>query len=383
VKPMKIALLCPDLLHAPHSGIPMVSRQALRMLSQRAAAARSPFEIEVWALHDREATAEELTRALGLPVTPQSFRAFHGSRLAMLAAAAAARGEIDLIFTTHIALGPVARLLRGPATRLVQFIHGIECWRSLPLHHRAGLEATDALFSNSHFTLERFLDFNPEHRRIPARVCWLGAPLDHVADSDAAQAPGEVPSALIVGRICGEERYKGHEELIAIWGQVRRSCPGARLDIVGDGNARTTLEARARNLGLLHDDAIRFWGRVPEDVLRARYREASVFAMPSRGEGFGLVYLEAMAFGRPCIASLDDAAREVVVDGETGLLVRYGDREGLARTLIELFTSPGKRETLGQAGRARVRDCFTEAHFGARLWEALVSVSPSLSQGQA
>jgi phosphatidylinositol alpha-1,6-mannosyltransferase len=377
---MKLVLLLPDLLDAPHSGIPTVGRQALRELERRASDARVPLEIEVWALHDRDATAADLARTLGLVAPPRRYRAFGGSRLGMLAAAAATRARADLVFTTHIALGPVARLLRGPGTRLVQFIHGIECWRPLPAHHRAGLAVTDAILSNSAFTLARFTDYNPAIRAIPSRVCWLGAPADRTAieEEPPPRPDGRGLSALIVGRMCGEERYKGHEELIAVWGQVRRACPEARLDVVGDGNARPALEAQARRLGLVDTGAVRFWGRVSDAELRERYRAAKVFAMPSRGEGFGLVYLEAMAFGLPCVASLDDAAREVIADGETGLLVRYGDREGLARALVDLFTDEEKRARLGRAGRARVQAHFTEAHFGARLWEALGDFAPAL-----
>jgi len=93
--------------------------------------------------------------------------------------------------------------------------------------------------------------------------------------------------------------------------------------------------------------------------------------MPSRGEGFGLVYLEAMAFGKPCLASLDDAAPEVVLGEETGLLVRYADREGILHALCRLLESQSLRARLGAAGRARVMSTFTERHFGDRLWRAL------------
>ncbi|UQA62389.1 glycosyltransferase family 4 protein [Polyangium aurulentum] len=375
---MKLLLLLPDLINAPHSGIPTVGRQALREIERRAAEARVPLEIEVWALHDREATADDLARTLGLIAPPRRYRTFAGSRAAMLAAAATTRARADLVFTTHIALGPVARLLKGPRTRLVQFIHGIECWRRLPVHHRVGLAATDALLSNSAFTLARFIDYNPAVRRIPSRVCWLGAPADRATTEAPSRAENKGLSALIVGRMCGEERYKGHEELIAVWSQVRRACPEARLDVVGDGNARRALEVQAERLGLVGSGAVRFWGRVSDAELRARYEAASVFAMPSRGEGFGLVYLEAMAFGLPCVASLDDAAREVIAGGETGLLVRYGDREALARALIDLFTDEDKRARLGRAGRERMQAHFTEEHFGARLWAALGDFAPSL-----
>lgn len=379
---MKLALLCPDLVDAPFGGIPMVSRQVLRQLDRIAAERHIPLEIDVWALHDQRKPGVDLARAFGLSRPVRQYRAFGSSRAAMLGAAASTRDSVDLVFTTHIGLGPVGRLLRRGGGELVQFLHGVEAWRRLPVHQRAGLAATSGLLSNSAFTRDRFLGYNPEYRGIPSRVTWLGLPLDIEPQGDCS-VPQSAPRALIVGRMCGQERYKGHEELLGVWGHVRRFFPDACLDIVGDGNARPALEARAERLGHLRTGAVRFWGRVSFDELRARYREASVFVMPSRGEGFGIVYLEAMANGKPCIASLDDAAREVIVQDETGLLVRYGDREGLAAALFELFGDARERGRLGEGGRARVRATFTERHFGERVFRALASIVPSSALGAA
>lgn len=373
---MKLAFLCPDLVDAPHGGIPTVSRQILRQLERIAQERRVPLELDVWALHDAPHDARDVAREVGLQTPPQRFRSFGGSRLGMLAAAARERSDADLVFTTHIGLGPVARLLRPRNVPVVQFLHGVECWRPLPAHQRVGIWGTNLLISNSAFTLGRFHDWNPEHRATPSKVCWLGLSADRATRNLSPPAEDPGLSALIVGRIHPEERYKGHAELLAVWNHVRRQCPGARLDIVGDGAARPAYEAQARRLGLLESGAVRFWGRIPDDELRALYQRAAVFAMPSRGEGFGLVYLEAMAAGVPCIGSLDDAAREVVVDGETGLSVRYGDHEGLARALVELFSDSAFRARLGRAARARVLASFTEDHFGARIWDALAGLHP-------
>jgi len=102
--------------------------------------------------------------------------------------------------------------------------------------------------------------------------------------------------------------------------------------------------------------------------------------MPSCGEGFGLVYLEAMAEEKPCIASTDDAAQEVVLANETGLLIRYGDRPALARVVVELLSDPDKRRRFGRTGYERLQRHFTEEQFGLRLWDALSPFAPELSR---
>jgi phosphatidylinositol alpha-1,6-mannosyltransferase len=369
---MKFTLLCPDLVDTTQGGIPTVTRQALRQIERLGDEQGTPIDFDIWALHDKPCAIDAVMEASGLRRKPARFRGFGGARVAMLATAAAERNTHDLVFTTHIGVGPVGRLLRSPRGKLVQFIHGVECWRQLPPHQRVGLAATDGILSNSRFTMDRFFEFNPEWSRIPGTVCWLGLnrDLDKQIQCPTTPAP-EQPSVLIVGRMTGSERYKGHEELIAVWNDICRFIPGARLDIIGGGDARADIEARAERLGHIRTGAIRFLGRVPYSELRDCYQRTDVFAMPSCGEGFGLVYLEAMAEGKPCIASTDDAACEVVLGGETGLLVRYGDRPALTRVVVELLNDAGKRRRLGSAGRDRLHQHFTEEHFGQRLWDAL------------
>jgi phosphatidylinositol alpha-1,6-mannosyltransferase len=106
---------------------------------------------------------------------------------------------------------------------------------------------------------------------------------------------------------------------------------------------------------------------VSDDDRRALYQHAALFAMPSRREGFGLVYLEAMASRLPCVGSVHDAAPEVIVDGETGLLVDQGDIGGMARQIADLLTDPDRRERMGQAGHRRFASAFTYDAFARRL----------------
>lgn len=378
---MKLTLLCPDLVDTTQGGIPTVTRQALRQLERIGDERGIHIDFDIWALHDKPSSVENVAAVSGMRRPPKRFRGFSGERLAMVAAAAAERHQHNFIFTTHIGVGLVGRLLRNPRGKLVQFIHGVECWRQLSAPQRLGLASTDGILSNSRFTLNRFFEFNPQWNRIPGTVCWLGLNRDlEVNRSNEPVGVNDCPSVLIVGRMTGAERYKGHEELIAVWNDVLRFVPNARLDIVGGGDARADIEARAERLGHLRSGAIRFLGRVPYDELRACYRRTEVFAMPSCGEGFGLVYLEAMADAKPCIASTDDAAQEVVQGGETGLLIRYGDRPALARVVVELLTDPDKRRRFGQAGRDRLHQHFTEEQFGERLWNALSPFAPELSR---
>jgi len=185
---------------------------------------------------------------------------------------------------------------------------------------------------------------------------------------DAAPASGagyRRPTALIPGRIDAAGGYKGHAELIDCWHRVVSAVPDARLIIAGGGVGLTVLQ-RLAAASPVHD-SIELRGFTPERELDALWREATVFAMPSRGEGFGLVYAEAMRRGVPVIASVHDAAHEVSIDGETGYNVDLDRQHELPDRLVQLFRGRDHAAVLGENGRRRWRDHFCFSAFKRRF----------------
>jgi glycosyltransferase involved in cell wall biosynthesis len=145
---------------------------------------------------------------------------------------------------------------------------------------------------------------------------------------------------------------------------VLRAVPDATLVVAGGGDDRARLQARADAAGL--GGRIVFTGHVSAGELGALYRDAAFFVMPSAGEGFGLVYLEAMRAGRPCIAA-PGAAAEIITDGLDGLIVGPDDRSALAEAIVRLFVDVPLRGRLGTAAAGRVADAFSPDRFAARL----------------
>jgi phosphatidylinositol alpha-1,6-mannosyltransferase len=182
-------------------------------------------------------------------------------------------------------------------------------------------------------------------------------------------------TVVIVGRMSASERYKGHDQLLLAWPRVVAEIPDATLVMVGRGDDVERLRAKAAALGLGRNVTVP--GFLPDAALRAVMRHAAVFAMPSRGEGFGLVYLQAMRAGIPCLGSRDDAASDVIVDGETGLLVPRQDPEAITGALIRLLTDDGMRHRMGDAGRRRFDNTFTYPRFRARLSGILARAFPA------
>jgi phosphatidylinositol alpha-1,6-mannosyltransferase len=249
-------------------------------------------------------------------------------------------------------------------SRFTVAILGIDVWRPLTGDRARSLARAHSLLAISRTTAKRAEAFLPG-----------GCTIDCVHPGIEVSAAGEEAErqlladaggyVLVVSRLDRSERYKGHDELLDAWPELQRGVPSARLLIAGEGDDRPRLEARARELGL--EASVTFTGAVDAATRAALYRQAAVFAMPSRDEGFGLVFVEAMAAGIPCVALAETAPAEIIVSGETGILVRQQDRAALTAALGQLLTEPQRAHAMGQAGRARFEAEFTADAFEKRL----------------
>ena len=164
---------------------------------------------------------------------------------------------------------------------------------------------------------------------------------------------------LSVGRL---QRRKGHDVTIAAMHRLRTAFPHVRYLIAGDGDERRRLEGLVHQFGL--HDRIFFAGVVPNAELPAHYTACDVFVLPNRVdggdiEGFGIVFLEAAAAGRPVIGGDSGGVPEAVVRDRTGLLVDGSDIAQVSDAIARLAASAVLRERLGRAGRARVEEFFT------------------------
>lgn len=291
------------------------------------------------------------------------------SKLALAGQLLTRRWAADACIVWHLGLLKLLPMLRGFRGKVVAFLHGIEAWRPQDRLVRYQLGRVDEFLSNSDHTWERFLSFCPGMADHPHRTVHLGwgAPL-----GGPTPVPADRPSAVIVSRLAKGEDYKGHRELIRAWPQLRRLIPDACLDVVGDGDLRPELERFVGELGL--QAAIRFHGRVSEARKTELITEARCMVMPSRGEGFGLVYVEAMRLGRPCLASDCDAGREVLHPPDGGLTAPPADADALVTAVAQLMADGAAWGRRSEAARRRYEQTFTERHFHDRLRAALTAV---------
>jgi phosphatidylinositol alpha-1,6-mannosyltransferase len=263
------------------------------------------------------------------------------------------------VITLHAHLLPVALPVVQRGAQLIHFVVGIDAWKPLSTFQAAALRRAFRVAAISRHSADEFRRSNPWFPETEIPTCHPG--LSDVED-EASSVEGTY--ALIVGRMSSEERYKGHDLLIERWGELQARVPGASLVVAGGGDDRRRLEEKAKALGL--ENAVRFLGKVPEAELRRLYRECAFFVMPSRREGFGFVFLEAMRAGKACIGA-HGAAEEIIEDGGTGYVVDPSDPQAVLAAVERLFREPARRREMGETGRRRFQALFTRARFEERL----------------
>ncbi len=348
-------------------GIASVSRCVARAIDEEIRAGRIARSDRVLLLEDRARAApppvrgaQRLARGNQARFVWQTWRTYRSYRHDLV--------FFDLVGLARSILLPLPAF---PPPRCAIFVHGLDLAVARTGSRARALAQARWLLTNSQFTADLL---RAEHPALADRIrvvplCIDPARIDAWEASALEPRPSREPAALIVGRMVREEPGKGHEELIAAWPEVRRRVPEAVLWVVGSGDDVERLRARARESDA--DEAVRFLGRVSDAELGSLYGRASLLVMPSRQEGFGLVYAEAMWHGLPCIGSTADAAGRVIDDSETGLLVPYGDVPAITEAVAALLGDPGRARRMGEAGRRRARRHFTFDRFRSDLLRAL------------
>ena len=287
-----------------------------------------------------------------------------------------AAGRYGGVLATHLHLAPFAALAAKRAgVPWVLLLHGIEAWG--PPHWPAtqGRLAT-ALTLRAARTADVFVSVSDVTRQRYARRAGLdparGLVVPNSVDAEAYGAGPPRPDLLAryglagrtvlmtLARLDPGERYKGLDEVMEALPALARTHPDVSYLVCGSGADRARLEAKATTLGVA--DRVVFAGYVPEDEKADHYRLADAFVMPGRGEGFGIVYLEALACGVPVVASSADASHEAVRGGELGVVVDPQDPTSVVEGIRDALARP--------KGVPDGLDHFSHARFAER-WRSV------------
>jgi glycosyltransferase involved in cell wall biosynthesis len=314
------------------------------------------WDVRMLMLHENEIGAWDFARALaarGVPLEEIHLRA-DVDPIAFVKLAAHLARVRPAILHTHLVHADAYGLLAGALARVpIRFStkHGFNEFREAPYFGLA--DRAVASLAHVHIAISRGLaryledveGFDDESFEI----------VHYGIDPDGEPKPytDAGPRLLCVGRLIP---IKGHVVLLRAFAQAKKQLPDLQLDIAGRGPLEPALKALARELGVI--DSVRFLGHV--SPIQAAIEQSAVVIVPSMGEGFGMVALEAMERARPVIAAAVGGLGELVRDGETGVLVPAGEAEPLAAAIVRIAGDLDVARRMGEAGRRRALTRFLQ-----------------------
>jgi glycosyltransferase involved in cell wall biosynthesis len=303
------------------------------------------------------------------------------SRLNFLCkAAGAGTRRYDLVIANHVALAPVAAIMKL-AFRTPYWVacHSVEVWWGTSRLRHAALKNADLILPVSRYTADAVqkLDGIQSSR---LKVVYNAIPNSFASLLQSGELPGNQggPVLLSVCSMVRGNEFKGVDTVIRALPTILKALPDLRYAVVGDGEIRPRLETLAAEVGVTQNVA--FLGEVSDAELAELYRRCDLFVLPSRGqerqgviggEGFGRVYVEAALAAKPVVGSLSGGASEAVLDGKTGLLVNPDSTDDVANAVLTILQDPQLAARMGSAGRAWALDTFSEAALSRSLQELL------------
>jgi glycosyltransferase involved in cell wall biosynthesis len=304
-------------------------------------------------------------------------------RTAAFAVGAIAWGFQDrpgLILSCHPNFAQIGPALgRAIRSQFWTAAHGIDAWEECPRRVVAALASCDRILAVSQFTKRKLIEC---HSLDPSRISVLANTFDgrrffpNPDPSDVWEELGLIrgsPLLLSVGRLAEPGRMKGFDQVIRAMPQILKQAPGASYVIAGAGPDLPRLRQIAAECRVA--ERVKFAGFVPDDRLPSYYNACDAFVLPSKREGFGIVFLEALACGSPAIAGNVDASGEALLGGELGILVNPDEVGEIAGACISLLTrSHERRELFDRAGLSqRVTEAYGPEAFTKSLRELLAT----------
>ncbi len=280
----------------------------------------------------------------------------------------------NLVISTHLNFTVAAYWLK----RLVGIpywtvAHGVEAWNIQRPALQTALQYADRILAVSSYTRDRLLK---AQNLDPAKISLLPNTFDtsrfqiklkpqYLLNRYGLTA--KQPIILTVARLDSIERYKGYDQILQALPEIRRQVPTIHYLLVGKGSDRPRIEKLIAQLNL--QECVTLTGFIPDDELCDHYNMCDVFAMPSKCEGFGIVYLEALACGKPTLGGNQDGAIDALCHGELGALVDPDDIGAIAQTLIQIVqgTYPHPLIYQPEALRQKVIDTFGFERFKQTL----------------
>lgn len=282
----------------------------------------------------------------------------------------------DLVICGHVNISPLGHLIKKLfGIDYMVITHGSDVWDIKSMFKMAALKKAMLILCVSNFTKKRLVDQIPE---IEDRICILPNTVDggefYPKEKDAKLVNKYGLNGrlvlLTVTRLSSRDKCKGYDKVLASLPRILKKVPNAKYLIVGSGDDTPRIKKTIRDMGL--EDQVLLTGYVPQKKLVDHYNLCDVFVMPSTKEGFGIVYLEALACGKPVIAGNEDGSVDALLNGELGVLVDTDNINEIADEIIKVLKKEVPERLLNaEYLRKRVLEVYGLDKFKERVKEVI------------
>ncbi len=274
--------------------------------------------------------------------------------------------NFDTFIFAHVNLAPLAIALHliNPKARIIFCTHGIEIWKKLPKLTEWVMNKSTIL-TVSNFSMNELKKHNSQLKDIRLFPNCIKVKEEH--ETLANPFKSDDYNILSVTRLSNSERLKGIDTVIKALPLLKEKIPNIKYSVIGKGDDVKRLKQLASDLNVA--EYVDFLGFV--DDINAYYQHCNIFTLPSKKEGFGIVYLEAMQYKKPVIAVNYGGPTDVVIDKETGYLCEYDDEKCVANKISRLQSDNKLTTTIGEQGYNRLIENFTFKRFKLRLQNIL------------
>jgi phosphatidyl-myo-inositol dimannoside synthase len=311
------------------------------------------------------------------------FKGFNGNKVFFSMEAVAEAGKFDIIIVGHINLAPVGLLINKlyPDKHLILITHGIEIWDELSSIKRNFLNSVYEIISVSNYTRSRIMEM---HNINSAKIKILPNTIDpffekpgNYTKPDYLMQRYEIKTGekiiLTICRLSSAEMYKGYDKVIEILPLVLNSLPGTKYILAGkyDEEEKKRVNALIEKSGV--ENNVILTGFISDAELTDHYRLADLFVMPSKGEGFGIVYLEAMVCGVPVITGNKDGSKEIIEKLKIGKSVDPDNPDELVSAIVSMIKDADKPKELISS---TVEDVYGFSGYKQKVTDLILSPVP-------
>jgi len=332
-------------------GIQKMTRTLGHALNQ--VALKNNWEFDMYSAYD---TNKDLMQQY---VPAKHFKGFGANRSAFVIKAVQKGIKSDVVILTHINLAIVGLIIKKikPKCQVWLIAHGIEVWRPLSFFQRSLLKICDNIICVSNFTRQKMLSL---HGCNVDKCTVLNNAIDPYMPLPATfikpahllnkyNLTADCPVIYTLTRLANSEQYKGHDQVIKVFGKIKGKFPGAKYILSGQYDSEEEIRIKKLIASIGAEDDIILTGFIAEKDITDYFLLADVFVLPSKKEGFGIVFIEALACGLPVICGNSDGSIDAIRNGELGNAIdtdNLNELEQAINNVLETSLSTKNREYL-------------------------------------